>query len=1197
MRKNLVTIVLMAGALLAVFFLTFHLHQTSKEKILSQFNKNQLLVAQQVARQIESYFRSRFQDLRWFSSIASLQDTDREKMAADIQSHFERLKMIHVNEISLLDEKGTVSYSTTAAVRGANHSQADFFSWARDPVNKGSVRIGYEKTDGWRSPMTAGSPAPLPPSFFLVTPLYRESAAGGRQKPGGKFAGVIMCTVDLEKMLAERSLLFTPLMKLHSLWIMDRDGTVLLQSEHPEMLMRSIRGKDGTCNQCHASFDHVETMLGKAEGVTEYQLKGDPKKVAAFAAMSFANASWVVVVNAPLDEVTAFVQTHFKETIFILGIVTLVLGLAFYFAYRNYRRRVDGEMEVRHLRDQQKLMEELRETRDYLENLFGYANAPIIVWDPQFRITRFNRAFERLTGYAAGEVIGRELQMLFPEGSREESLSLIARTLSGEYWESVEIPILRKDGNTRLALWNSANLYTTDGATLIATIAQGQDITERKQAERDRRHRIRELDVLYKISRSTAQSLNLHETLKNAVEATIEALHVEAGGIFLLEPDGRTMTMRAHCGLSDEFFRNVQKINIGEGISGRAAAERKVIVLNVSDYPSERLAPFIVREGFHVLASAPLISSGETIGALNLGMRHPRTFTPEEMRLLEAIGQMLGQAVRNAQLYESVQQELAERKQAEEALRRTEENFRHSLDDLPMGVRIVTIEGETIYANRAILDIYGYDSIEELKTTPVAKRYTPESYAGFRNRREKRRQGVDDPSEYGIDIIRKNGEVHHLQVFRKEVLWDGEIQYQVLYQDITERKQAADRELLAREVLNLLNRTEDETDVIRDILLMVKKSQGFEAVGIRLKEGDDFPYFRTDGFPDHFVKAERYLCVHNGEGKIVRDEQGNPVLECMCGNIICGRINAALPFFTENGSFWTNSTTDLLVSTTDKDRLACTRNRCNAEGYESVTLIPLRSGDEIIGLLQINDHRRNRFTLEVIRFFEGLGSSIGIALSRKQQITKLIRSDREKTLLLKEIHHRVKNNLQIIASLLRLSTKYSGDERVEEIFRESQDRIRAMAAVHSMLYKSENFAEINFGEYIRETARQLFRSYNTNHEAISLLINAEDVMLSIDTAIPCGLIINELISNALKHAFPDGRRGEIRIEMNQDENGVRIIFEDNGAGFPAGMDFRNTETLGLQLVNMLVAQLDGAIEMVRNGGTRYVITLKTGKEI
>jgi len=134
--------------------------------------------------------------------------------------------------------------------------------------------------------------------------------------------------------------------------------------------------------------------------------------------------------------------------------------------------------------------------------------------------------------------------------------------------------------------------------------------------------------------------------------------------------------------------------------------------------------------------------------------------------------------------------DITERKQAEEALRRAEENFRRSLDDSPLGVRIVTTEGETLYANRAILEIYGYDSIEELRTTPVKKRYTPESYAEFQIRKKKRQQGEYDPPEYEISIVRKNGEVRHLQVFRKEVLWNGEKQYQAIYLDITERKWA-----------------------------------------------------------------------------------------------------------------------------------------------------------------------------------------------------------------------------------------------------------------------------------------------------------------------------------------------------------------------------------------------------------------------
>jgi PAS domain S-box-containing protein len=132
--------------------------------------------------------------------------------------------------------------------------------------------------------------------------------------------------------------------------------------------------------------------------------------------------------------------------------------------------------------------------------------------------------------------------------------------------------------------------------------------------------------------------------------------------------------------------------------------------------------------------------------------------------------------------------DITKRKQMEDALHRSEENFRHSFDDSPMGVRIVTIEGETIYANRVILDIHGYDSIEELKTTPVEKRYTQESFAEHQIRREKRKRGDDAPSEYEISIVRKDSEVRHLLVLRREILWDGERQFQVIYQDITNRK-------------------------------------------------------------------------------------------------------------------------------------------------------------------------------------------------------------------------------------------------------------------------------------------------------------------------------------------------------------------------------------------------------------------------
>ena len=149
---------------------------------------------------------------------------------------------------------------------------------------------------------------------------------------------------------------------------------------------------------------------------------------------------------------------------------------------------------VRDITEMKKAEESLRETTEYLENLFGYANAPIIVWEPSLKITRFNRAFERMTGYEAEEVIGKELGMLFPETTREESLRKIGLTSEGEQWESVEIPILRRDGDVRIALWNSANVYAADGTTMLATIAQGQDITERKHMEERLRRLNDELD-------------------------------------------------------------------------------------------------------------------------------------------------------------------------------------------------------------------------------------------------------------------------------------------------------------------------------------------------------------------------------------------------------------------------------------------------------------------------------------------------------------------------------------------------------------------------------------------------------------------------------------------------------------------------------------------------------------------------------
>ena len=187
------------------------------------------------------------------------------------------------------------------------------------------------------------------------------------------------------------------------------------------------------------------------------------------------------------------------------------------------------------------------------------------------------------------------------------------------------------------------------------------------------------------------------------------------------------------------------------------------------------------------------------------------------------------------------------------------------------------------------------------------------------------------------------------------------------------------------ELLKEINLAGGRLEIIRRVVSLLKDFMGFEAVGIRLKEGPDYPYYVSLGFPAYFIEAENYLCAYKPSGDMIRDGDGTPCLECMCGNIIRGTFDPSLPFFTPGGSFWTNSTSELLASTSQEERQGETRNRCNREGYESVALVPLRSAAETIGLLQVNDKRRDMFSPQTIRFLEDISSTIGIAVRCAKQ--------------------------------------------------------------------------------------------------------------------------------------------------------------------------------------------------------------------
>ena len=202
---------------------------------------------------------------------------------------------------------------------------------------------------------------------------------------------------------------------------------------------------------------------------------------------------------------------------------------------------------------------------------------------------------------------------------------------------------------------------------------------------------------------------------------------------------------------------------------------------------------------------------------------------------------------------------------------------------------------------------------------------------------------------------------------------------------------------------------------------------------------------------------------------------------------------------------------------------------------------------------------------------------------------KITESLKEKEILLKEVHHRVKNNLQVISSILNLQSSYTKDSNTINILRESQNRIKTMSFIHESLYQTKDFAGINFSEYVENLAKNILYSFVGHESNIKLNLDIEKVFLNLDPAISCGLIINELLSNSLKHAFPGNKKGEITIALYADSGQIKLVVSDNGIGIPREIDFKNTESLGLQLVIILVQQLGGKIELEKRPQTKFTI--------
>lgn len=415
-------------------------------------------------------------------------------------------------------------------------------------------------------------------------------------------------------------------------------------------------------------------------------------------------------------------------------------------------------------------------------------------------------------------------------------------------------------------------------------------------------------------------------------------------------------------------------------------------------------------------------------------------------------------------------------------------------------------------------------------------------------------------------------------------------------------------------IIRALNTTDNEDDSINCIIEMIRSYTGFSAVALRIRKENDYPYYSANGFSKDFTDTER--CLLSGEmcSCDVNNKKFRRDLECICGMVLDRDTPAGQGCFTEYGSFWINSPEDISGSSFIDESRRHFRLKCISEGYSSIAIVPVYAGNELTGLLQMNDRRPGLFDMETILFLESLCSAIGPSILMKsresamyeknrtleaiieERTMELLCTIRDKDRLLDEVNHRINNNLLIISSLINLQVMKESNEHIRDALNGALNRINSMGIIHQRLYSSSDLDNIDIEDYIVALYKMIILTYCIDEETADLKLRCSGIAVNIDTAIPCGLIFNEILTNSVKHAAINGRQLRLNIFISQDDNTYNILINDNGPGIKPGFSIDRDGRLGMELIKALVKQLDGTMDFYNNDGLTFELRISREKK-
>ena len=682
-----------------------------------------------------------------------------------------------------------------------------------------------------------------------------------------------------------------------------------------------------------------------------------------------------------------------------------------------------------------------------------------------------------------------------------------------------------------------------------------QDITDRKLAEEALRKRmeqdIRHQRALLEITK--LDNSNFDSIIKKITEIDSKSLDVERVSVWLYNKNRSEIICEDLYRAGESLHEKGLKLQIRDYPRYfQALEESRTLAADDARQDSltdEFTTSYLIPLGITSMMDVPIRHRGKVVGILcheHIGLQ--REWTLKEQDFAASVADMISLAL-----------EALERRQAEEALNKSETKYRTLFKTSMDAILLVTIDGLVFDCNTSACEMFGYTK-EELLRLSVTD-LVPEEF------QTKLSEVVSE--------LRKKGTVFAEALYKKktkeffpceinvQIATFGDEQMAIVYvRDIAQRNRAEKVKAAVYKISEAAYSSENVEELFRSIHDIIVELMPAENFYIALYDPEtrmlSFPYFI-----DEYDEAPAPKKLGRGLTEYVL-RTGEP-----------------------------------LLASPEKFQELEKKGEVESIGAPSIDWlgVPLKTKDKTIGVLVVQTYTEGiRYGEDDKNMLMFVSTQTAMAIERKKAEEQLRASLKEKVVLLREIHHRVKNNMQVMSSLINLQARNITNQEAIEVLKESQSRIRSMALVHEKLYQSKDLVKINIYDYLNSLAVHLFNSYKIDPHLIHLNLNVDNVFLDINSAIPCGLIVNELISNSLKHAFPEERKGEINIEFHPTEDQrLELIVKDDGVGFPEGMDFRQTETLGMQLINTLVHQLEGTIELLKDGGTEFRIVFEEVK--